>query len=102
VPDSGNGRLTYSLTEVADILGISRSKAYDMARLGEIETIVLKGRKLVPKVVVDRMVRRVEPPATTRLAPLRALLGSVKHDLRTLSDRVEALEDLLAHEDVPA
>jgi excisionase family DNA binding protein len=49
-------RRTYSIEEAARILGIGRNSAYEAARSGQLPTIEMGKRKLVPKVVLDRMV----------------------------------------------
>lgn len=49
-------RLTLSLDEVAALLGISRSSAFDYAKAGTLPTIRLSnGRLLVPKVALERL-----------------------------------------------
>ncbi len=49
-------RLTYSVSEVAQLLGISRSKAYDLVAEGAIPIVPLAGRrKLVARVVLKRL-----------------------------------------------
>ena len=43
-----NGRLTYSVPEVAELLGISRGLAYDLARRDALPVPVIKvGRRMV-------------------------------------------------------
>ncbi len=50
-------RLTYTVSEVAQLLGISRSKAYDLVAEGLIPTVPLAGRrKLVARVVLQRLI----------------------------------------------
>jgi len=48
-----DGRQTYTVTEVARILGIGRNTAYESCRNGEISTIRIGGRILVPRNVID-------------------------------------------------
>ena len=48
-------RLTYSVEEVSRILGISRSHAYKAVETGEIPSITIGHRKLVPKAVLDEI-----------------------------------------------
>ena len=48
-------RLVYTIEESAEMLGIGRSKAYEAAQTGEIPTIRIGRRLLVPKVALDRM-----------------------------------------------
>jgi excisionase family DNA binding protein len=47
-PTRPEERLTYTVTEAARLLGISRNSAYEAARRGEIPTIRLGRRILVP------------------------------------------------------
>jgi excisionase family DNA binding protein len=59
-------RLTYTIAEVAQLLGISRSKAYELVAEGLLPVIPLPGRrKLVARAVVERLVE----PADHRLNP---------------------------------
>ncbi len=46
-------RETYTVTEVAKILGIGRNTAYEVCRNGEIPTIRVGGRILIPRAVID-------------------------------------------------
>jgi excisionase family DNA binding protein len=48
-------RLTFSIEEIAGMLGISRAGAYALAKKGDIPTIKLGGRVLVPRGVVDKL-----------------------------------------------
>jgi excisionase family DNA binding protein len=57
-------RLTYTVSEVAELLGISRSKAYDLVAAGLLPIVPLAGRrKLVARAVVERLVDAPEPAA---------------------------------------
>jgi len=42
-------RLTYTVTEVAQLLGISRGSAYTHVRTGEIPSITIGGRIVIPR-----------------------------------------------------
>jgi excisionase family DNA binding protein len=42
-------RLTYTISEAATLLGVSRGVAYEAARTGELPTIKLGRRLLVPR-----------------------------------------------------
>lgn len=42
-------KLVYSIQEAADLLGISRSYAYELARNGTIPTLVLGRKRVIPK-----------------------------------------------------
>lgn len=46
---------TYSVREVAKILGIGRNSAYESCQSGEIPNIRVAGRILVPKSAVDEL-----------------------------------------------
>jgi excisionase family DNA binding protein len=57
-------RLTYTVSEVAELLGISRSKAYDLVAAGLLPIVPLPGRrKLVGRAVLERLVDAPEPAA---------------------------------------
>ncbi len=55
IPNPGMERLTRTVEEAAAILGISRPSAYEAARLGEIPTIRLGRRILVPLAALQKM-----------------------------------------------
>ena len=42
-------KLVYSIQEVAELLGISRSYAYELVRKGEIPVLMLGKKRVVPK-----------------------------------------------------
>lgn len=46
---------TISVTEAAKLLGIGRNQAYDAAHRGELPTIKIGKRLLVPVVALERM-----------------------------------------------
>jgi excisionase family DNA binding protein len=48
-------RLTYDVEETGVKLGISRTQAYEAAKNGELPTIRIGKRLLVPKAALDRM-----------------------------------------------
>lgn len=48
-------RLTYTVTEVAQLLGISRGSAYTHVRTGEIPSITIGGRIVVPRRALDAL-----------------------------------------------
>jgi excisionase family DNA binding protein len=45
----GDGRLTWTVTEAAKLLGISPTSAYEAARRGELPVRVIGRRLLVPR-----------------------------------------------------
>ena len=48
-------RLTYTVPEVAELLGISRSTAYECVRRGEIPALTLGRRVLIAKATIDAL-----------------------------------------------
>ncbi len=50
-------KLTYTVTEAANLLGIGRAAAYEAARSGQLPTIRIGKRILVPVVALEQMLR---------------------------------------------
>ena len=50
-------RLTYTVPEVAELLGISRSSAYECVRRGEIPALTLGRRVVIAKATIDVLLR---------------------------------------------
>jgi excisionase family DNA binding protein len=50
-----DGRLTWTVTEAARLLGISRASAYEAAHRGELPVRVIGRRMLVPRVALLRL-----------------------------------------------
>jgi len=50
-----DGRLTWTVTEAAKLLGISRASAYEAAHRGELPVRVIGRRLLVPRVTLLRL-----------------------------------------------
>jgi excisionase family DNA binding protein len=50
-----DGRLTWTITEAAKLLGISPTSAYEAARRGELPVRVIGRRMLVPRVALLRL-----------------------------------------------
>jgi excisionase family DNA binding protein len=50
-----DGRLTWTVTEAARLLGISPTTAYEAARRGELPVRVIGRRMLVPRVALLRL-----------------------------------------------
>lgn len=48
-------RLTYTVTEVAELLGISRTSAYECVRRGEIPAVTLGHRLVISRVAIERL-----------------------------------------------
>jgi excisionase family DNA binding protein len=61
-------RKTLTIEEAAEELGISRGKGYDAAKSGEIPTIKIGRRLLVPRVALDRMLEGVSVAAGPKAA----------------------------------
>ena len=55
-------RLTWTITEVAQLLGISRATAYEAAHRGELPVHVIGRRMLVPRIALLRLLERDTPP----------------------------------------
>ena len=61
---SGDERATYTIEETARLLGIGRSSAYEAARRGDILTIRIGRRLLVPAIALERLLNGdLNPPA---------------------------------------
>jgi excisionase family DNA binding protein len=50
-------RRTYTITEAAEILGISRTTAYECAKDGELPVLRLRGRLVVPAAALDALLQ---------------------------------------------
>lgn len=46
---------TYRIDEAAKVLGISRNKCYEAARTGQVPTVRIGKRLLVPKAALDKL-----------------------------------------------
>jgi excisionase family DNA binding protein len=53
--DAPRGRQTYNIEEAGRLLGVGRNQAYEAARIGQIPTIKIGKRLLVPRAAFDRM-----------------------------------------------
>ena len=60
---SNMDRKTLSIPEAARVLGIGRSAAYQAARAGELPTIRIGRRVLVPVVALERVLGRIDADA---------------------------------------
>jgi excisionase family DNA binding protein len=62
-------RRTYTVTEAATVLGISRTSAYERVRAGELRALRLGRRIVITRAVVDAMLggapTRREVPSST-------------------------------------
>lgn len=68
----GELRLVYSVTEAAELLGISRSTAYELVSRGELPTVRLGRRLIVTRPALTALLG-VEPPLPGDLDRRRAL-----------------------------
>lgn len=97
-------RLTYTVSEVAQALGISRSKAYTLVAEGAIAIVPLPGRrKLVARTTLDRLLGTTEatidrpitttdePNATTRDYPTQS--EATTSSPRTRHERTTLTQD---------
>lgn len=57
-------RQTITVEEAAQVLGISRSSAYEAVRRGELPTIRIGRRYVVPRVALERMLSEPGNAAT--------------------------------------
>ena len=55
-------RLTRSINEAAQVLGISRASAYEAAHRGELPVRVIGRRMLVPRVALLRLLNEAHTP----------------------------------------
>jgi excisionase family DNA binding protein len=61
-------KATLTVDEAALILGVSRNSAYQAAHTGELPTIKIGKRLLVPRVAFEKMVGPIVQPASTEAA----------------------------------
>jgi excisionase family DNA binding protein len=54
-------RLTWTITEAAQLLGISRASAYEAAHRGELPVRLIGRRMLVPRVALMRLLEDAAP-----------------------------------------
>lgn len=80
VPRHLEGRLTISVPEAGGLLGLSRNSSYDAARRGEIPTLKVGKRLLVP---VARLLELVG------VAPARAGAGTASPNAETVQPLVQ-------------
>lgn len=57
MPEVKSERQTLTIPEAAKALGICRNQAYEAARRGEIPTIKIGKRLLVPRAALDRLLQ---------------------------------------------
>jgi excisionase family DNA binding protein len=59
-------RLTYTVEEAGDLLGISRGSAYNLVRTGQIPALRMGRRLLVSRVVLEELLGHAPPPPEVR------------------------------------
>ena len=59
-------RLTWSITEAAQVLGISRASAYEAAHRGELPVRVIGRRMLVPRIALLCLLNEAHIPEPTQ------------------------------------
>ncbi|HEX5877268.1 MAG TPA: helix-turn-helix domain-containing protein [Actinomycetota bacterium] len=59
-----DNRLTWTITEAAQLLGISRATAYEAAHRGELPVRLIGRRMLVPRVALLRLLGQDSPPSS--------------------------------------
>jgi excisionase family DNA binding protein len=55
-------RLTWTITEAAQLLGLSRATAYEAAHRGELPVRLIGRRMLVPRIALLRLLEQDAPP----------------------------------------
>jgi excisionase family DNA binding protein len=55
--ETADERLTYSVPEAARLLGLGRNCGYDAVKRGDIPSVKIGGRILVPRAALDRLLR---------------------------------------------
>jgi len=62
-------RLTLTVEQAGELLGISRALAYEMARTGRLPTLRFGKRIVVPKKAIESMLERPIAPAKPDYTP---------------------------------
>lgn len=52
--------LTYKMEEFSEVMGIGRTTVYKMLKNGELKSVVLGGRRFIPRSEVDRLLQNTE------------------------------------------
>lgn len=70
--DLMNNRLTLTIDEAAEMLGVSRDTVYRAVRAGQIPTLKLGARRLViPRAAFERMLEQAGEPQVRAERPFR-------------------------------
>lgn len=57
-PFNQSNKLTYSVTEVSNLLGFSRTSVYEAVRTGQIPSVTFGRRIFVPRVTLEKMLNK--------------------------------------------
>ena len=70
-------KMVYSVTEIAELLGIGRSKAYELVRSGTIPSLRLGRRIVIPKLALNRFLAECahQNPDEADHQPRKSLTG---------------------------
>lgn len=80
-------RLVYAVTEAAELLGIGRSTAYELAQRSELATTQLGSRVVVTRPTLTSLLG-IEPPLPSELDPARP--AAARAERRTAAARTAA------------
>lgn len=80
----GAGHAVLSVTEAAQVLGISRSHAYDLVARGDLPSIRLGRRVLIPATALGRI---LSPESGERLCPCHSRSSAAPSDSATGASR---------------
>ncbi len=100
-----NRRLTLSVTESAELLGISRALAYELVARGELPSLQFGRRRVVPWRAIERLLASCdntstpEPPPTggVRPADLEELIPTTEHNPQPRTERDHVRTARIAH-----
>jgi single-strand DNA-binding protein len=73
-------RLTYSVDEAASLLGISRAKAYECVRTGQLRAVQLGRRFVVPAAALDGLLGLSDPPSEAEALNQVEVVGRLTRD----------------------
>ena len=52
-------KILYSVSEAAEVLSIGRTTLYSLIKSGDIESIMVRGRRLIPRESLERYAQRL-------------------------------------------
>ena len=89
-------RLTVTVEEAAKILGIGRNTAYSAIKSGELPSIKLRGRIVVPRHALSKLMG-AEPQEVTTRDEVAALRGNLTREFKhTVIERIKSDPDFAA------